>query len=454
MSRVLGAKGIGIYSYTLSIETYFAMFAAMGTLSYGSREIARNRNDMEKRSRLFFEIELMSVITTTVSLIAWGVLVFFYKQYSIYFLVLSLNLIAVIFDISWFFTGLEEFQYIVIRNTIIKLITVVLLFVLIRGKNDLVLYIGLMSAGTLVGNISMWVKLPKFIIKVDRKSIALKQHFKQTFIYFLPTIATSIYTVLDKTMIGLITQSDYQNGYYEQATKIVNLFKSVAFAAINSVMGARISYLFAQNNTDEIHQRIERSMDYIIFMGIGICFGLLGASKWFVPWFFGRGYGDVVQLLWIFSPIVFIIGISNCVGSLYYTPAGKRAQSAGYLVVGALVNVICNSLLIPHYGANGAAFASVIAELVISILYVHFSKGYMTFKLILKLSWKRLIAAFFMLVVILLIGKTLSASAILSVVQIAIGILSYCGALLILKDDFLKESLIVIKDAVIKMIKR
>lgn len=124
VSRVLGADGIGTYSYTTSYQTYFAMFAALGVLSYGQREISRNRDDQGKRSRLFWEIEAMVVITTTITIMVWLIFSFAYTKYTAIFLVLTINLVAVIFDISWFFSGLEEFQYIVIKNTVVKLITV------------------------------------------------------------------------------------------------------------------------------------------------------------------------------------------------------------------------------------------------------------------------------------------------------------------------------------------
>lgn len=195
VSRVLGADGIGTYSYASSYQTYFSMFAALGVLSYGQREISRNRDDEDKRSRLFWEIEAMVIITTTVTIAVWLGFSFIYSQFTTIFLVLTINLLAVIFDISWFFSGLEEFQYIVIKNTAIKIITVILLFLLIRSKNDLLLYVGLMAGGTLAGNISMWTKLSRFVKKIPINGIHLKHHIKESMIYFVPTIATSVYTV-------------------------------------------------------------------------------------------------------------------------------------------------------------------------------------------------------------------------------------------------------------------
>ena len=143
----------------------------------------------------------------------------------------------------------------------------------------------------------MWIYLPKFVNRVSLKGIRLKKHLKETFIYFIPTIAISVYTILDKTLIGLITQDTSENGNYEQATKIVNMAKSVCFAGVNAVLHSRISYLFTEKKYEEIKQRISASMDYILFIGIGICFGIIGVAQRFVPLYFGPGYEKVIPIL-------------------------------------------------------------------------------------------------------------------------------------------------------------
>lgn len=156
-------------------------------------------------------------------------LIIFSANYSVYYLVLTMTVLATAFDISWFWSGQEQYRFIVIRNSIIKILGIVLLFAFVRKRSDLVLYIALIAATGLLGNISMWSYLPKFLVKVNWKSLSVKHHYQQTFVYFIPTIATSIYTVLDKAMIGWITQNDFENGYYEQATKILNICKTLVF---------------------------------------------------------------------------------------------------------------------------------------------------------------------------------------------------------------------------------
>jgi O-antigen/teichoic acid export membrane protein len=436
ISRVIGATGVGIYSYTVSIQTYFSMFAALGTVSYGARAIARVRNDEKKRSKLFWEIEILTIITSCICLVAWAILIVFSKEYKIYYLILTLNLFNTMFDISWFYTGLEQLKYTVIQNSIFKILGVILLLLCVKSPNDLALYMGIMTLTTLLGTMSMWIYLPKFLKKVKLKEIKIFYHFKETLIYFVPTIATSIYTVLDKTLIGMITSDASENGYYEQATKIINMAKTLTFTALNTVLGSRISYLFAEEKYDEIHKRIDTSMNYILFMGFAIMFGLFAVSDRFVPLFFGQGYEKVILLIKILSPLVIIIGISNCLGSQYYNPAGLRSKSAKFIIIGSITNLILNLILIPKLWSYGATIATIIAETIISLLYLKYCDGYLTLKKLIKFSWKKLLSAIIMFLCIFKLKYWNYSDLIVISTQFILGAIIYLISLICLKDEF------------------
>lgn len=445
VSRVLGVENIGIYSYTFSIQHYFVIAAALGTNAYGQREIARVRDDTRRRSLLFWEIEVLSVTTTVVSLLFWSIVVFANAQLRIYFLILSANILAVLFDISWFYAGLEHFEHTVLRNSFFKIAGVIAIFLFVKTENDLPIYMGIMVASTLLGNMSMWMHLPKYLVKIDWREIRIARHFKETLIYFIPAVATSIYSVLDKTLIGIITQSNAQNGYYEQAMKIINLAQPVCFGALNAVTGARNSYLFAADRIDDVKKKIDDAMNYILFMGIGVCFGICAISYKFVPWFFGEGYDGVVGLLYIFCPIVIIIGISNCLGANYYTPAGYRGRSSMYLIVGAAVNLVLNCIFIPKFASYGAAASSVIAELVITILYMKNCDRFLTYRQLFLHGWKKIIAGVAMFAFILLVDPLIKRDTIAIFSEVFAGICVYALVLLLLKDSMVLWGIRIVK---------
>ena len=437
LSRVLGADGVGIQSYTNSIQTYFILVAALGTASYGAREISRNRDNKEIYTKLFWEIELLTIITTSICILFWGIWVWLSSEYKIIYFVMTFNLFATMFDISWFFSGLEEFKFIVLRNTFFKILGIVLMLCLVKTRDDLTLYIFLLAITNMISSISTWSYLPRFLVKVKFRELHVFRHLKETLVYFIPTIATSVYTVLDKTLIQVITKDELQNGYYAQAEKIINLAKSVVFTAINSVVGVRISYLFAENKIEEVKNRIENSLNYIFFMGMGCVGGIIGVAENFVPIFFGDGYEPVVLLLYIFSPIILIIGVSNCLGSQYYTPAGKRAQSSWYLIAGSVVNLIFNLVLIPRYASFGAAIATIIAESVITILYVSNSSGFTSWKKLWVLGYKKIISGVLMIIVLFVLQRFLKCNMIIVLgIQIITGIFVYGISLVILRDKW------------------
>lgn len=436
VSRVLGPDGIGIYSYTQAYAMYASLFCALGTVSYGTREIARHREDKKKRSQLFWEIATLSVVTSMVCIVFWGVWTLINTEYRIYYMVLTFSLFGTMLDISWFYAGMEQFKYTVTQNSIFKIIGTIAIFTLVKEHDDLWMYILIMSLTTFLANASMWVYLPRFIEMVPIKSIRIKRHFRETLVYFIPTIATSIYTILDKTLIGLITHNTYENGYYEQATKIVNMAKTLSFSGVNVVLQSRISYLFAGDNEEEIKEKINLSMDFILFMGFGLTFGIIGISEVFVPWFFGPGYDKTIILLRMLSPLTIIVGISNCLGSQYYTPAGLRAQSAKYIVTGAVVNLACNLILIPQLASVGAAVATIIAEGVITVLYMKNNSGFYRTSTLLSQTWKKLLAGILMCFAMILIGHNINRPFTAILVGFVMGSALYVAVLLIAKDSF------------------
>ena len=439
ISRILGAEGVGIQSFTTSNQSYFLLIAALGTMSYGAREISMNRDDPYKRSKLFWEIELMTVGTSMVALLGWAVLILASAAYRQYYVVLTIGIFATLFDITWFFNGIEEFKLTVIRNTFFKVLGIVCLFVFIKDADDLLLYIFITSMTTLLSSLSLWPYMKRYLVRVDPRELRFKKHFHETLIYFIPTIATSIYTVLDRTLIGIITKDMYENGYYQQAEKIINIAKSFVFTSLNAVMGVRISYLYAEKKLEEIHNRIENSMNYIFFMGFGACFGIMAIAKTFVPVFFGPGYETVVPLLYIFSPIIVIIGISNCLGSQYYTPCGKRSESAKYIVYGAITNLCLNLLLIPKFAAFGAAIASIIAEIVVTIFYVRHSGDFGAVAMLLKTGHKKLFAGMIMFFSVFAMNQIDLKPVILLMIQLISGVALYVVILFLLKDRWTIE---------------
>lgn len=165
ISRVLGAENIGIYSYTLSISAYFILFGSLGIALYGQREIAYKQKSRYKRSRAFWEILILRTITMAISLLIFYFTFATSTQYQIYYKILMLEIVGNCFDISWFFQGMEDFKKTVTRNTIVKLISIICIFSFVKTREDLPIYFIIYVLSILIGNLSLWVYLPKFVKK-------------------------------------------------------------------------------------------------------------------------------------------------------------------------------------------------------------------------------------------------------------------------------------------------
>ena len=458
LSRVLKEENVGINSYTLSLVELFTIFAALGTYAYGTREIARKKNDKATYSQLFFEIELLSVITSTISLLFWVIFSTLYVEYRFYLYILSMNIVATLFDISWLYAGVEKFKYTIGVNALFKITGAALIFIFIHKPEHLWIYMLIHSSTILLSNISMWIFLPKIISKPKFSSLNFKFHLKNSLKYFIPTVAVTIYTVLDKTLIGAlilgyvdeektIKLANVESGYYEQATKIMTIAKSLCFISINNVMYSRASHLYEEQNIEKIKSLLNKTLNITLNLSFGAMFGLILVSSVLVPTYFGEGYDKSIYLIYILSGVIPIIAISNALGAIYYVPFGKRGQSAKYLIIGSVVNLVLNIPLIIFFKSIGAAIATIIAELVITILYVVKSDNFLNVKNLFATLWKKILSGLIMFGLLYLskfffennIGPSKLINIIELVVLIISGFVIYELILSLLKDNSILE---------------
>lgn len=435
ISRTLQAENIGIYSYTFAILSTFMMVGSLGIATYGQKEIAANREDPKVRNCLFWEILLVRGITIFLALVAYVCYAFVDSKYTIFYLVQLPYLISVVIDISWFFQGIERFDIIVYRNLLIKIVGIVLIFTMVKDQGDLVVYLLILSLSQLLGNLTAWMYVPRLLSKPILRKSKLIWHFNQTLVYFIPTIAYQVYAVLDRVMLGVITASEAENGYYEQAHKIVNMIVSV-YSAYNIVLRSRMSYYFSKDEDNKIRIQFNQSVQIVIFLSLAMSFGLFGIAKGFVPWFFGEGYDEVVNLLYLFCPMILVMGFSMCIGTHILTPGGMQKKANIAQCVAAIVNLVFNAILIPYFQARGAAIASFLSQLSVLLIYLVFVKSFFNIKVLVVSSAKCLVSAVCMFSIIMFSNNYLRVSVISTFLQIVIGVIVYVMILVILRDQF------------------
>ncbi len=435
LARILGAEAIGIHSYTLSIVTYFVLFGSLGIVIYGQREIARTKDNKEEMSKTFFALFVLRAISLISAIITFFFMYCIKEQYQNYYRILVLEIIASIFDISWFFQGIEEFRRITKRNIVVKCIGVMMIFAIIKSPNDLWKYFAIYAISNIAGNIALWKNIEKYICFVRIQFKDVIKHLKPTISMFIPQIASSIYTVLDKTMLGNLCVNITEVAYYEQAQKIVKISLTLV-TSMMTVMIPRIAKTYSEGQKDKVNEYMEKTFNFIWFLAIPIMFGIIAIAENFIPWFLGKGYEKVIILTQICSPIILLISFSTTTGSQFLMSINKQNIHSIAVICGAIINIILNFILISKLESVGAVIATIIAELTITIIEIVYVIKTETIKMktMFKYSNIYIISGSIMCLIVYLLGKSMQPNIITSIVQILIGVVIYITSLILFKE--------------------
>lgn len=369
VTRVLGPEKLGEYSYTYGIVSYFGIVAVLGTVTYAQREIAAVQKEPEKRIRLFYEILCLRL---GMVLLVGVIYVIFFQSINQYKLLYRIQLLTVFSwaaDISWFFQGMEDFRVTVIRNSIIKLVSVALIFILVHSPKDLWIYTAILSGSTCLGNLLLWPFLHFYLGPHPKlKTLHPLRHLKGSLELFVAVLSVQILTVMDQTMLGFLTGTE-QVGYYSQAVKMINVGSSFLVAFTSALM-PRLTVILQEGDWDLVGEYYEKTVGFAMMIDLPMTFGLILVAKDLVPVFLGEQFSPSIPILQLLSPIFITQIVGQVLGSLLI--AMKRyGQHTASVTFGAIVNFISNLIGIRFLGAKGAAIASVISECCIGISMIY-----------------------------------------------------------------------------------
>lgn len=439
LSRTLGAGGIGTYSYVISVTTYFVLFGSLGMSLYGQRQVAYVQNDLSKRSRVFFETFLLRVMSLLVSIVLFIFIFAREGDYSLYYRTLLIYLVSGMFDISYFFQGTEDFKKIIGRNLLIKIISIACVFLFVKTPNHVGLYLLIFALSNLIGNLSLWLYLPMYIEIPRPFNINIAQHIKPALALFIPQIATQIYTVLDKVMLGTMLTEKAEVGLYEQSHKIVLIVLTVV-TSLGTVMLPNMASKYANNNKKEITESLKTSFRFVFMIGFPMMLGICAIAGDLIPKFLGEGFERSVTITYAISPIILFIGLSNIIGMQYLLPTMRQRQYTISVALGAAVNLICNLILIPKFKAAGAAIATVAAEAVVTGVQLLFVRKEIQMRKLMPMAIKYVVFSVIMFAAVVFSNKTflLNRPQVARVfVDVFIGIVVYGIMLVISKDKFI-----------------
>lgn len=436
ISRVIGAEGIGNYSFTQSIAMYFSLIAATGSGTHGQRGVAGRRYDEHALSVFSCEVILLRWLTVLVSLGLYIVFILTQsKKYTGLYLVQIITIVAVGFDVTWLFQGIENFRITVTTQILAKILSVVAILVFVKSESDLLFYVAACTLPTLIGYFFLWSNLRHVIKRVNIEELHPFRHLKPEIQLFIPYIGTLLFSYIDKTMLGYIMPNGIENGYYEQALKFIAMATALV-SAISTVVIPRMAYYFKEIDNNHLKFYSIEGTRAIMCLSCLLVGGMFSVASNIIPWFYGDGYDRSIILLQILSVMMLVKGINNYYGSAILIPSFRQNKYAIGIWCSAGLNIVFNYFLIKAVGAVGACIASVISEFVLFAFMIYYVGDLISIGDYIKNSYKYIISCGITSTVTCIVGKILEASVLNTIILVITATAVYCLTLLILRDRF------------------
>ena len=440
IARVLGADGIGSSDYSGSFALIFSAVGMFGIEKCGSKHIAYDRDDKKKMSKTFWNIWFLQVISSLLATIAYIIFLTFQGSSLRTLFILQLPmLLSTVINISWFYIGIENFKKIVIRNTLIRIISVIAIFTFVKTYNDLNIYILINSLSSLLGVITFWMSISKYINMFKFSNIKIRPYIRETFIYFIPQICIQLYTVGDKIIIGTLT-SVINVGYYSQSLRIPKM--SLAFiTSLSTVLMPKIANLYRKSDMENIEKYLKKSLQITIFIGVFGASSMAAVSSMFVPIFFGEKFSVIIPYMMITSLIAIIIPIGLVFTNQFIIPTSKNREYVIPIVLATIVSIISNVILIPIIGITGAIISVILTELTCTSLKIILVRKYLNLKELFKETYIYLLFGSINFIVVYLSSSIIKINIINLLLMCVLCFLVY-GVLIITFNNPIKKDIL------------
>ncbi len=435
ISRVLGADGIGKYSLSNAYVQYFVLFGMIGLSIYSSREVAYVRDNKENLSRVFWDLNFLRFITVGIAIILYYIVFVFFSndQDKILNIIQGIVLIGAISDISWLFIGLENFKKVAIRNTTVKIIGTSLIFIFIKNSSQVWLYALILNLTQVIGQIVMWFDIPKEVKFVNPRLIEMKKHLKFSIKLFIPQMAINVYTMLDKVMLGILT-NDSQVGMYDNSQKIIKILITIV-TTLALVTMPKMASLYKNGNRQEFENTVYRSFSFVSFLSFPMSFGLIAVCKNFIPWFYGPGFKEIKLMFYFGSWLMITLAWSSIVGNQILISIKRQKEFTIAVTAGAIVNIVFNFVLIKRFQGVGTTISSVIAEFTGMFIMLYFVKDIISVKKLFKSIPKYIMSSILMFLITFNIGNFVKTNILGTCIQCVTGGVVYIIIMILVKDE-------------------
>lgn len=446
VARILLPSVIGDVTSAQNIATYFSILAFLGIPTYGIREIAKVKDDEEKKSRVYSELFVINFLSTVFFLSVYLVIIFSVSKYRSdleLYLITGMTIAFNVINNEWLFSGLEEFSFIAIRSCLVKIISFVLLIIFVKEQNDYLVYAFITVFGS-VGNYIINIFCSHRYAKWTWKELKIKKHMKPILVLTAVNLAIELYSLVDITMLGFFASPD-DVAFYSYGSRIFKIFLQ-ALNAVTLVVVPRLSQLFSQSDVEHFNILLRKTLLALITLSIPIVIGILLVSGDTITVIYGSVFLPSSDVLKLLSPMIIISPIGYLLGSRVLLVADKEKRMFICVAIGALVNIVGNRILIPQISYIGAAVASAISEIVIMIIYIIMSKNYYKLKAVFPDILKILIGAFIMGGCVYILKFIDLNNSFKLIVQVIVGGSVYLFFEYLLKEEIVREYSSIIKN--------
>lgn len=361
LSRVLGAECIGTYSYSCSIAGYFVLFATMGMSTYGVREIAGHNGSAEERSATFWSVYLSQLTIGLVALAAYAVYTLVIHSGGVFVSALwGMWVASAVLDVTWFLFGVQEFRVAAVRSCAARLLGLAGILLFVKGPADLPVYVALIAGSYLLEQLSAWPFVLKSVVWNAPCWREVRRHFLPNAALFVPVAAISLYTSMDKILLGALSGMA-ELGLFDYSEKVSRVPLALV-TALGTVMLPKMVDGFSAKDRREACLLVDRSMWVMLWIAIGMAAGVAAIAPELASVFLGSDFARCAPLMAVLSLIVPLVAGSNVIGRQYLLPSFRDRQYTCSVCVGAMVNVAVNLAFIPAYGAAATAASVVAAE--------------------------------------------------------------------------------------------
>ena len=446
-SRILRPEGIGQISFASSIVNYAVMFAQLGIPTYGIRACVRVKDDKHKLIKTVKELLMANAIMAVIAMIAlflscYGIEKLYINRRLIF--IYSITIIGSLLEMTWFFSAMEQYRYIAVRTVIIKVLAAICIFLLVRDSSDTAMYGAVMAGSALVTGFVNFFHSRRFVDLRERCRIELRKHMKPICVFFLMSVATTVYLNLDTVMLGFMT-SDAEVGMYNSAVRIKTLLTGVV-TALGAVMLPRMSKLAAEDDKEKFLRYASTAMEYTLLIAVPMTVYFMIYSRECILILSGELFLPAVPAMVVIMPTLILIGMTNILGIQILVPMGGEKLVLYSEIAGAVTDVVLNAIFIPMYGAAGAALGTLCAEAMVLIFQLYYLRDRIS-RIFADISYKKLIFANIAPVCAIILLKNMSFSHILVklMVSCAAYALVYLGMLILMKEDLVMQVLEILR---------